>query len=113
LRFTEEKKEAKTMTFNLDEVNDRGKNANKLLTGVSAKFAEVKQRITDTEIKIAETSKEYWNENQLELFELNKVIEADVSLLGLLKEETEKLQKKAEEDLVQIMYELRKELGDV
>jgi len=101
------------MAFNLDEVNERAKNANKLLTGVSAKFAEVKQRIKDNEIKIAETPKEYWKENPLELFELNKVIEDDVSLLGLLKEEAEKLQKKAEEDLIQIMYELKKELGDI
>jgi hypothetical protein len=100
------------MAFNLDEVNERVKNANELLTGVSAKFAEVKQRIKDNEVKLAETTKEHWNENPLELMELNKTIEDDLSLLGLLKEETEKLQKKAEEDMVQIYYELMKELGE-
>ena len=101
------------MAFNLDEVNERVKKANELMTGVRAKMTEVKQRLKDNQTKVEETSMEYWNENPLELLEFNKVIEDDLSLLGLLKEETEKLQKQAEEDLVQLFYELRKELGEV
>mgnify|MGYP003965217135 CR=1 FL=1 len=101
------------MTFNLDEVNERARKANELLEGVRKKTAEVKQRLRESEAKVAETPKEYWDENPLELLEFNKMVEDDLSLLGLLKEETEKRQKKAEEDLVQIMYELRKEWGDV
>ena len=100
------------MAFNLDEVNERVKKSNELLTGVSAKLAEVKQRLRDNEARVAETPKEYWDENPLELLEFNKRAEDDLSLLGLLREETEKRQKQAEEDLVQLFYELQKELGD-
>ena len=101
------------MAFNLDEVNERARKANELLGGVRKKIAEVKQRLRDNELKIAETPKEYWDENPLELMEMNDTIHEDLSLLGLLKEETEKAFDKAEEDLVQIFYELRKELGDI
>ena len=101
------------MAFNLDEVNERVKKSKEFLAGVTAKLAEVKQRLRDNERKVAETPKEYWDENPLELMEMNKIMEDDVSLLGLLKEETNKVFDKAEEDMVQIFYELRKELGDV
>ena len=100
------------MAFNLDEVNERVKKANELMTGVRAKITEVKQRLKDNQTKVEETSMEYWNENPLELLEFNKVIEDDLSLLGLLQEETEKLRKKSEDDLVQIYFELQKELGE-
>ena len=82
------------------------------MTGVRAKMTEVKQRLKDNQTKVEETSMEYWNENPLELLEFNKVIEDDLSLLGLLQEETEKLRKKSEDDLVQIYFELQKELGE-
>ena len=101
------------MAFNLDEVNERIQRSKEFLIGVKAKLVEVKQRLKDNELKVAETPEEYWTENPLELFELNKVIDDDLSLLGLLKEETNKAFKQAEEDMVQIFYELRKELGDV
>lgn len=100
------------MAFNLDEVNERVKKANELMTGVRAKITEVKQRLKDNQTKVEETSMEYWNENPLELLEFNKTIEDDLSLLGLLQEETEKLRKKSEDDLVQIYFELQKELGE-
>lgn len=101
------------MAFNLDEVNERIQSSKEFLTAVTAKLAEVKKRLRENEAKVAETPEEYWNENPLELLKMNKAMEDDVSLLGLLKEETTKTFNKAEEDLVQIFYELRKELGDV
>jgi hypothetical protein len=101
------------MAFNLDEVNERVKKSNDFLLAIKAKLAEVKQRLKDNELIVAETPEECWNENPLELLEMNKKIEDDMSLLGLLKEETEKTLDMTEEDLVQIMYELRKELGDI
>ena len=101
------------MAFNLDEVNERVKKSKELLAAVKAKLAEVKERLRANELIVAETPEEYWKENPLELLEMNKAMEDDVSLLGLLKEETTKTFNKAEDDLVQIFYELRKELGDV
>jgi hypothetical protein len=101
------------MAFNLDEVNERIRRSKEFLSAVTTKLAEVKKRLKDNELIVAETPEEYWNENPLELLKMNKAMEDDVSLLGLLKEETTKTFNKAEEDLVQIFYELRKELGDV
>ena len=101
------------MAFNLDEVNERVKKSNEFLSAIKAKLTEVKQRLRENETKVAEIPEEYWSENPLELLEMNKKIEDDVSLLGLLKEETEKTLDVAEEDLAQVFYELRKELGDV
>lgn len=101
------------MAFNLDEVNERIQSSKEFLTAVTTKLAEVKKRLKDNELIVAETPEEYWNENPLELLKMNKAMEDDVSLLGLLKEETTKTFDTAEEDLIQIFYELRKELGDV
>ena len=101
------------MAFNLDEVNERVKKSNEFLSAIKAKLAEVKQRLRENETKVAEIPEDHWKENPLEFSEMNKKIEDDMSLLGLLKEETEKTLDKAEEDLVQIMYELRKDWGDV